>query len=61
KLPGLLPWDHLLFHMISSYAGITDCSTRVADAASAREYQKPPIIISLQKICSQGHRPIRQA
>lgn len=42
-------------------AGITDCSTGVADAASAREHQKPPIVISLQKICSQGHRPIRQA
>lgn len=47
-----------IFHKVIC-AGITACSTGVADVAGARE--KPPIIISLQTVCSQGHRPIRQA
>lgn len=44
---GNLCWDNL-------------CSTGVAYAANARAYQKPPIIVSSQKICSWGHRPVRQ-
>ncbi|KAJ7403894.1 hypothetical protein BTVI_74563 [Pitangus sulphuratus] len=60
QLPGM---DNLMMMMMIIVmpvicAGITDCSTSVPDAAIAREYRKPPIIISLRKICSQGHRPI---
>lgn len=45
---GNLSWDN-------------SCPTSVADAATAREHQKPPVIIALCKICSQGHRSIMQA
>lgn len=42
-------------------AGITACPTGVSKAATARLYQKPPIIISSRKICSPCPRPIKQA